>query len=110
MSGSHFLYVGNHNIVGLRGLKNSQTGVADTTATVTLTLKDIAGNEVAGQVWPATMTYGADSEGVAGYYATLNDDIAISDRRSYTAHIAVTGTGGEVATWVTPLPAKTRVA
>ena len=43
------LYVANSNVLELQGLTNSATGVADTGATVTVTLKDRAGANVTGQ-------------------------------------------------------------
>lgn len=108
MSCAITLYVGNNNVIGLQGLTNLLTGVADTGATVQVTLKDMGGNEVSGQVWPATMAYGTDADGVAGYYATLEDDLAITDRVPYVAHIDAVGSSSEVGHWEIPVTAKTR--
>lgn len=85
------LYIGSGNVVEWQELTNSVTGVVDTGATMTVTLKDSAGEEVDGQVWPATMAH--DAAGT--YRATLEDDLDLTVGDTYTAEITVTGSGGE---------------
>lgn len=97
------LYVDNSNVVELQTLTNSVTGVADTGATVTVTLKR-GDAEVSGQVWPASMAHVS----AGTYRATLDDDIVLVNRREYIAVIDAIGSGGEVGHWEAPVTASTR--
>lgn len=98
------IYIDNHNVIELSGLKNSATNVIDTGATVEVTLKDENGNNVAGQTWPATMAH--DSGGL--YRATLDEDLDLTPLASYVAHVDATGSGGQVGHWEKAVTARTR--
>lgn len=97
------LYVGNSSVCELTGLKNSVTGVADTGATVNVTLYS-GDTEVTGQTWPASMAHVADGT----YRVTLNHDISIQAGYTYTAVITATGSGSEVGRWELTGQAQTR--
>jgi hypothetical protein len=98
------LYLDNSNVIELRSLTNSVTDAVDTGATVTVTVKDASGNEIAGQVWPAAMSHVS-----AGLYrATLEDDISITPDRRYTVLVEATGSGGEIGAWSCQVIAQTR--
>lgn len=99
------LWIDNSNVIELRKLTNSVTGVADTGATVTVTLQDPDGVNVSGQTWPATLLHDADGT----YRVTLEDDLVLEPGGSYVAVVDVIGTGGEVAKWETPVQAHTRI-
>lgn len=70
---------------------NTVTGVVDVGATVSVTLLDSEGAEVAGQVWPVSMPHA--SAGV--YRATLPATVELVDEGSYVAVIEALGSGGE---------------
>ncbi len=85
------LFVGENNVVEWQTLTNSVTGTPDTGATLTVVVKDTAGNEVAGETWPKAMAHDAGGT----YRATLNAALAIQVGRTYVAEITATGSGGE---------------
>ena len=99
------IYVGNNNLLTLSGVTNCATGVIDTSAAVTVTLKDKAGANVTGQTWPATMAHTTGGT----YRATLDADLALTANREYTAFIEATGSNGAVGHWELALIAATRV-
>ena len=104
MSCSLSLYVGNSNVIELQGLQNSVTGLADTGATVQVTVKDRDGVVVTGQSWPAFMAHVS----AGTYRATLESDIAITAGVKYLAVIDATGSGGEIGHWEADVVAQTR--
>lgn len=104
MASPLIMFIDNNNVIELQSLTNSVTGVADTAATVTMTLTDRAGTPVSGQSWPSTLSHVADGL----YRLTLEDDIAIVDRGSYIANIDAVGSGSEVGHWEIPVRAATR--
>lgn len=90
MQGLLTIYPGNHMVLELQSLTEVISGVAQTTATVSVTLKDRSGQAVAGQSWPAAMAH------VSGgtYRATLDADLAVTSGTHYVAVVdAVTATG-----------------
>lgn len=86
------IYIDNNSLVTLTALTNCATGAVDTTATVTVTLKDSAGVDVPGQTWPATMAH------VSGgtYRATLDADLELAADHIYMAHVDAVGSTGQV--------------
>ena len=86
------IFIGNDNSIEWQLLTNTVTGVVDTGAIVSVTLKDASGVNVPGQVWPATMTHSAGGT----YRATLDAALSLTANRKYTAHLDVDGSGGEV--------------
>ena len=98
------IYIDNHNVLELQALTKSTTNTADTTATVTVTVKDGSGTNVTGQTWPATMSHVS----AGTYRVTLDADLSLTPNRGYVAHITATGTGGEIGHWELQLTAATR--
>lgn len=101
---SGIIYIGNTNVIELRGLTNSVTGVLDTGASVTVTLVDLLGANVAGETWPVTATGGAG--GV--YTATLSEGIEVLSGRKYTAQVTAVGSGGSTGLWNCEVRARVR--
>ena len=99
-------FLANSNILDLLGLANHVTGAAINGATVTVTVKDSAGAEVAGQVWPATMSYVAASSG--DYRAILSEDVTFLANKNYRAFIDADAGPGLVGHWEFPFQAKIR--
>lgn len=83
-----YLYVGSTNLVELSGLKDSISGAWLNAATVEFTLKTQAGVEVAGQVWPLTMTHVPNSKGI--YRAAIPHDLTLTVGTTYIAEISAT--------------------
>jgi hypothetical protein len=100
------LFIGNDNILEVYGLTNSETGVVDVAANVTVVLRDGAGVAVLGQPWPTTLNHVAN--GV--YRATLEDTLDLARGRTYYGDISAIGTGGEVAAWEAQIKAQPRKA
>lgn len=90
-------FVANTNVLELRGLQSAidQTYVND--ATVTVTIKDDCGSNVAGQTWPAAMNYVADSDG--DYRVIVASTVQIKSGKKYFAEISVMGGASEVGFW-----------
>ena len=101
-------FVGNDNILELDALKNEAAGTFLNSATVTVTVVDSAGTEVASQTWPATLSYVSSSDGK--YRATLEDVAAFVDGSKYTAKVSADGGAGLKGYWELPLRAQTRVS
>jgi hypothetical protein len=87
------LYIDNSNVIELRELKNSATGAADTGATVSVTVKDSAGDNVAGETWPVSLTHASGGT----YRGTLSDAVELVEGAVYTSVVSVTGSGGQKA-------------
>ena len=105
---THVLYIDNNNVIELQNLTNDATGVVDAAATVTVTIQDTSGTEVAGQVWPATLSLVSESPTTGKYRATLDYDLLLSANRKYVAVVDATGSGGEVGHWEVPVVARVR--
>lgn len=102
-------YISNDNVLTLVGLKNSVSGAYLNAATVTVTLMDSEGFEVAGEAWPVTMSYVASSDG--NYRATLTKDITgLSNADALVANIEADAGVGLFSSWSVPLTAKTRTS
>lgn len=82
-------YILSDNILETDLVINKQSGAYINNATVTATLKDSAGNNVAGETWPLTLAYVASSNGK--YRATLKDTLTVSKDTKYYAHIDIDG-------------------
>lgn len=98
--GDNIIYPqGNHNVIEIRGLRNTVTGARDEGASVSMTLIDVDGAEVAGMVWPKLLAH--VSNGL--YRATLDASLEVQALMSYTAVIQVVGSGGEEGVWRCPV-------
>lgn len=105
---AEIVYVANDNVLELTGLKNAVADDYIDDATVTVTLVDSAGNEVAGETWPLIMGYVAASDG--DYRVTLPYGLDLSAGRSYTAQITADGGLGLRGYWALPVHAKRRTS
>jgi hypothetical protein len=97
MSSVLYLYKDNDMVVELDGLKNEVSGEYINDATVTFTLKTVAGVTVTGQSFPAAMPYVPASNGL--YRATLSDAVAITKGVRYTVEINVDAGSGLSGKW-----------
>jgi hypothetical protein len=100
------VYVGNTNIIEVTGLKSAVEGAYVNDADVEVTVKDGAGNDVAGQIWPAAMDYVAASNG--NYRGILEDDLALVDGTTYFAHIDADAGANRIGHWEFAFVPKTR--
>ena len=85
-----FYYL-NDNLVELDGLTNEATGAYINDATVTVTLTDTAGTQIAGETWPLTMGYVSGSNGK--YRATLEDTLTVTLGQMLVATVNTLGDG-----------------
>lgn len=81
------LYLNNDNVLELDALKNGLDDSFINDATVTCTLQDEDGTEVAGESWPISMLYVASSDGK--YRCTLEDGLMLSNDTKYVAIVNV---------------------
>lgn len=101
------IYKDNPTVIELTGLADAITDDLSNTATVTITVKDAAGANVAGTAWPVTMAYIQSSEG--GYRATLAKTLVLVANTVYYAHIDATQ-GTLTGHWEIPLKAMARAS
>lgn len=85
------IYLANDNLLELQGLQNAATAAYVNNATVTATVVDKAGANVAGQSWPVTLAYVAASNG--NYRGTLEDALSLAENEDYSARVSVSGSG-----------------
>lgn len=90
-------FVANTNVLELRGLQEAIAATYINNATVSVTIKDDCGDNVAGQTWPLTMVYVTGSSG--DYRATLFSTVALQAGKRYFAEISVTGPSSEIGFW-----------
>lgn len=100
------IYKDNDNLFEVK-IKNAATGNYVNDATVAITIKDVFGNLVAGEVFPKEMTYIVGSNGK--YQVTLSNFLSLVPGQNYTALIT-TSSGGLDATQELPLRAAVRIA
>jgi hypothetical protein len=102
------VFVGNTNEIELLGLKSEieETFIDD--AAVTVTVKDADGNSIAGQSWPATLTFVDGSEG--DYRGTLEHDLDLEAGEEYVAHVDANAGANRRGHWEFAFTAKTRRA
>lgn len=77
------IFVGNPNLFVVNKLKAGNSFLNNDT--VTVTLRDITGTEVAGETWPVTMQYIAGSEG--RYERVFPKDLVVSKGMLLTAFV-----------------------
>lgn len=98
-------FVANTNVLQLVGLKAALDGAWINDATVTVTIKDADGNNVAGAV-ALDMTYAAGSNG--NYSAILAAELPLLARRVYRAVIEVDAGTNRRGHWEFPFQPLTR--
>jgi len=106
MAGIQVAYVSNDNLLTVDLLYDVVGAAYLNAATVTVTVVDKAGAEVAGQSWPTTLAYVAASNGK--YRAVLEDGLAFSSGEPYTAKISADGGADKVGYWEVPIKALRR--
>ncbi len=97
----------NDNLIELIDLKDVVADAFANSATVTVTLIDKDGVEVAGETWPLAMIYVAASDGK--YRATFVDTLTLIVDDLYTAKIDVDDGANRVAHWEFPIRVETRL-
>jgi len=100
------IYITNDNVIELTGLQSAVDETYQNSATVTVTITDSAGEEVAGETWPLAMAYVSGSDG--DYRANLADTLTLVDGASYTAAVTADAGVNGLATWTERLTARTR--
>lgn len=85
------IYLANDNLLELQGLTNVANAAYVNTATVSATVVDKNGTNVAGQSWPLTLSYVTASNG--NYRGTLEDALSLTENEDYTVRVAVSGRG-----------------
>lgn len=84
-------YKNSDNIVRLDNQYDTYTAAYLNSATVTATLKDLAGTEVTGVSWPVTLTYVSASNGQ--YIAVVDKTAAVTVGLSYRLEITLVQSG-----------------
>jgi len=100
------IYKGNDMVLELSDLTNETTGDHISDATVSVTLVDSTGADVAGDVFPKTMTYVTGSDGV--YRANLLDTLNLIENAKYKAKISANAGEGKQGYWEKDLICKIR--
>lgn len=90
-------YVESDNLITLTGLKNEATGSYVNSATVTATVKDLDGTQLAGQTWPTTMSYVSSSNG--NYRGTLEDGASLVAGTMYVVEITADAGSDLIRKW-----------
>jgi len=103
---SELVFIGNTNMIELRGLRDELSGEYINDATVTVTIRDLTGTEMDGQQWPATMPYVDGSRGI--YRVPIVHSVPFTKDTNYIATITASAAGGTRGEWGMPLLARTR--
>lgn len=94
---SSVVYVDNSNVIELRGLKLAIENTYVNDADVTVTVKDSAGADVAGQAWPTTMDYVAASNGI--YRAIVEEAAELVADETFYAFIDADAGAQRIGHW-----------
>lgn len=103
MSQMQQVILDSNNVVEIRGLYNSVDQAYVNDATLSCTIKDAAGTEVSGEIWPKSMPYVAASNGL--YRATLADTLGVNAGEWYHLEVVATTPTSQKRKWVVPLKA-----
>jgi hypothetical protein len=106
MSAIYELFVGNDTVLEVQGLRSDVTGEPQNTATLSVTLLDARGAEVAGQAWPMPMPYVEGSNGL--YRVLLPSTLPLVPDVRYLARIVADAGQGLVGTWNMECVGRTR--
>ena len=90
-TGTDVIYVDTDSLYKILGVYNEGTGSYVNDATVELTLLDSNDDEITGQTWPLTLTYGTSSDG--DYVGQISDAINVTAGSTGTAVIDIDGAG-----------------
>jgi hypothetical protein len=94
------LYILNDTVYEVQGLANGITGAYVNDATVSVTVKNLAGTTVSGISFPVTLAYVAESDGV--YRGVSDKAMTLSDTLTYFAEITATNGDGLDGFWRVP--------
>jgi hypothetical protein len=94
------LFILNDTVVEVRGLANGITSAYVNDATVSVTIKDLAGTVVTGITLPVTLSYVAASDGI--YRGVLDKALVLSPGLTYFAEITATNGDGLDGFWRVP--------
>ena len=86
------LLIGSDNVAEIESLTNAITSSYLNSATCTVTLYDVAGNEVTGETWPLTLNYVTDSDG--DYRGTITDTVTSNLKPNKRYRLLYTANGG----------------
>jgi len=79
-------FIGNDNMLQISGVRDAANGIYLNNASLQVTLIDAATEtEIAGQAWPAAMSYVSGSDGV--YRLTLEYDLDVISRQVLIAQL-----------------------
>lgn len=106
MSTVETLFIGNDSVIEVAALKNELSAGDINTATVTVRLQEVTGENVAGQLWPITMLYVPNSSGI--YRATLPYTLPLIPNKRYVATIVADAGPGLRAEWDMQCVARSR--
>ena len=98
-----FIYLSNTNLLQLKDLKKESTGDLLAGASVTVTVTDLAGVQLAGMAWPQAM----QDVGSGDYELVLPNILSWVDATEYIAVINATTTAG-VGHWELHFKSKKR--
>lgn len=98
MSDVFVLFEGNDMVLEVSELRNEISGELINSATVTVSLSDADGNPVAGNAWPLSLEYIADSDAI--YRATLADTLGLMPDARYFAEVIADNGPGQRAKWI----------
>ena len=90
-------FIANTLVLDVVGLRNELAGTPIIDATVSVTIKDAAGVEVAGAVWPMAMDYVPASNG--NYRAFLPSTLPLVAKASYIAYVDANGGLNRTGHW-----------
>ena len=105
---SFLIRIENDNLLIVDKVQNALTGDFVNTAVVTATLKDGAGVDVVGQVFPLVLSYETGSDGK--YVGILEDTLAVVTSEQHTLIIDIDAGGGLKANFQIPTKAIIRGA
>lgn len=104
---ANIYYSGNDHLLDIVGLQNEAAGVYLNSATVTVTVKDSTGVEIAGETWPLSASYVSGSNG--DYRATLADTLTVVAGARYVAEVDADGGVGLKGFWRFPFTVRERI-
>ena len=99
------IYINNDTYVTISGLQNGSNSSYFNGATVTMTLKDLAGSDVSGVAWPVSLSYEAASNG--NYNGVVDKAVSLTHGNMYFLEVTAAQDGID-AFWRIPMVAAYR--
>jgi len=91
------LLVGNDHTVNISGVQDERSGAYLNNIDVKVWIKDRSGVNVAGETWPLTLDYVADSNG--DYIGNIEDGVELIHGRTYVVEIRAEAPGDLIGFW-----------